>query len=341
MQVSAKESSGSIESLSPEDRGRIDAATRVADGENLKATNRDIAVAVPTAPPVAAGGNAPVQVAQMEADYRAKKADIPAVAANRITSYAYAPAKTLAKDEITSLVDDRQVHREASIGVAVDTLEASSEKVEETVKAAGGYIASNNLTTDTGGYKSAQLTVRVPVKEFDTILSTIGKLGDVQSKNVTGEDITEQVSDATSDEQVLVGEVTKVGKQIQEKRTDQKEVELRQLRLQLARTRARLGLLRKIATLSTINVSLTEKAKKAAAVTTDEPGWLHDLRETNKAATLAFQSAVRVPIVLIVWTLAFSPIWVPLILAYRWASIKSLARQAMSPATSDRMDTGS
>jgi hypothetical protein len=240
-------------------------------------------------------------------------------------------------DSDLALVDDRQVHREANIGVAVEALEASSDKIEEMVQAAGGYVASNYLTTDaTSGYKSAQLSVKVPVKEFDHILGAIGKLGDVQSKNVTGEDITQQVSDATSDEQVLTDEVSRASKQLQEqrmsdKRTGQKEEELRQLRLQLARTRARLGLLRKMAALSTIQISLTQKAKKAA-VTPEPPAWLRDLRETNKAAMLAFQSAVRVPIVLIVWTLAFSPIWVPLILAYRWASLKSLAQKAVSPS---------
>jgi hypothetical protein len=345
MKVAAKESSGPVEGLLQNERRQVDAvtATRVSDGDALKAANRDRSMAVPAAPPAVAASNAPVQVAQLQAEPRAKQteAPVPAAAANGITPYD-AATKTLAKDEETALVDDRQVHREASLGVAVDTLEASSDKVEEMVKAAGGYVASNNLTTDTNGYKSAQLTVRVPVKEFDAILSSISKLGDVQSKNVTGEDITEQVSDVTSDEQVLVDEVDKVGKQVQEqrmsdKRTDQKEAELRQLQLQLARTRARLGLLRKMAALSTINVSLTEKAKKAA-VAPDQPGWLHDLRETNRAAMVAFQSAVRVPIVMVVWILAFSPIWVPLILAYRWASIKSMARQALSPSNPGEMD---
>jgi hypothetical protein len=313
-------------------------AARAPGAVTLKAANRDLAIAAPAAPPAVASVNGPVQVAQMTAGERTRQVEAPAVGVNGVAQYP-AVTKTLAKDEETALVDDRQVHREASIGVAVEALEASSDKIVDTVKAAGGYVASNNLTTDAGGYKSAQLTVRVPVKEFDTILSSIGKLGDVQSKNVTGEDITEQVSDATSDEQVLVDEVGKVSKQVQaqtlsDKRVGQKEEELRQLRLQLARTRARLGLLRKMAALSTINVSLTEKAKKAAMVP-DQPGWLHDLRETNKAAMLAFQSAVRVPIVMVVWTLAFSPIWVPLILAYRWASIKSMARQALATSKSD------
>ena len=224
-------------------------------------------------------------------------------------------------------IEERQVHREASVGVKVDKLEDASDRVETMVKALGGYVASNNLSTDADGYKSADLVVKVPEKDFEKTLADIGKLGDIVSKNVTGEDITEQMSDATSDEQVLVDEVSKAETRLKnetmsEKRTGQKEEELRQMRIQLSRTRARLGLLRKMATLSTLNVSLTQKAKKAAAAPS-QPGWLTDLRETNRAASLAFQSAVRVPVVLFIWILAFSPLWIPLIIAYRYAALKT------------------
>ena len=231
---------------------------------------------------------------------------------------------------------ERQVHKEASLGVEVTGLEAVSERVEEMVKADGGFVASNELTTDADGYKSASLSVRIPTKDFETTLASFAKLGNVVSKNLSGEDITEKVSDANMTEQVLINDVREVETKIQrepmsEKRTGQKEAELRYLRIQLAQTRARLGLLKKMASLSTINLSLTEKAKRAAQ-TPPAPGFWTDLRDTNRAAASAFQSAVRVPVVLIIWVLAFSPLWVPLILAYRYAALKTMARAAVETA---------
>jgi hypothetical protein len=228
------------------------------------------------------------------------------------------------------LLAERQVHREASVGVAVPSVEQTDTQIVNLVEGAGGYIASNNLNTDESGYKYAELSVKVPVKEFDTILAEIAKTGDLRSKSISGEDITEKVSDATSDEQVLVDETTKLEERLKnsgmsEKRVAQTEEQIRETRLQLARTRARLGLLRKMATLSTIQVSLTEKAKKVAAKPEDS-GFLRDLHETNRTAMAAFQAAVRVPIVMIVWILAFSPLWIPLIIAYRWASLRNRAR---------------
>ena len=233
----------------------------------------------------------------------------------------------------TSDTDDgRKVHKNASLGlhVAAHGLQAASDKVEALVKSTGGYVASNNLTTDEQtGEKSADLTVRVPVQDFESVMSALSKMGDVVAKQVTGEDITDKTLTATTSEQVLLNEAKTTERKLEqqsmsEKRTGQKEAELRQIRMQLAQTRARLGMLRKMAALSTINVTLTEKPVKKAAVV-PASGFLSGMQETNRAAMQAFQTAVRVPLVLIVWILAFSPIWVPLILAYRWASLKTLA----------------
>jgi hypothetical protein len=223
-----------------------------------------------------------------------------------------------------AFIPERAVYKEASLGVAVDHIEAGSGKVEERVKVAGGFVVSNDLTTGADGYKSAELVVKVPVAQFDSVLADIAKMGEVRSKHLTGKDITEELSDATSDEQSLVNEVTALDKKIRnesmsERRTGQKEAELRAVRMQLARTRARLGLLRKMGELSTLNISLVEKAKKAAEAP-PKPGWMRDLAQTNQAALLAFQTAIRVPIVLLVWILAFSPLWAPLLIAYRVAA---------------------
>ncbi len=244
---------------------------------------------------------------------------------------------TASSDVSMEAEDGRQVHKEASLGlrVAPNGLQTASDKIEELVKSTGGFVASNNLTTDDAtGEKSADLAVRVPVKDFETVMASLAKMGNVVSKQITGEDITEKTTDATTAEQVLVNEATETARKLanqsmSERRTGQKEAELRQIRMQLAQTRARLGLLRRMGSLSTINISLTEKQvpKTPGTVTPKTGSFFNGMQETNKAAMQAFQTAVRVPIVLLIWVLAFSPIWVPLVIAYRWASLKSLANR--------------
>jgi len=127
---------------------------------------------------------------------------------------------------------------------------------------------------------------------------------------------------------VLVNEVAAAQARLKkmiasEKRVGQKEQELRQLKIQLAQTRARLGLLRRMAALSAITVQITEKPRAALKKPADNgSGFWVGMRDTNRAAGAAFQTAVRVPLVLVVWVLAFSPIWAPLLIAYRWAALR-------------------
>ncbi|MES2458940.1 MAG: DUF4349 domain-containing protein [Armatimonadota bacterium] len=237
--------------------------------------------------------------------------------------------KPSSQDVPLGLVTERQVHREGSVTVSVDKLEAASEKVEQAVKASGGFVASNNLNTDGSGYKSADLTVRVPVAQFDDMFKQFAALGNVTAKSISGEDITERMSDATQAEQVLRESAEATARKLRnnggsEKEIRYREADLRRVRIELAQTQARLGLLRKMARLATINVSLTEKAKKAAE-TPVKSGFLGDMSETNRMASAAFASAVRVPVVLIIWVLAFSPLWVPMTLLYRYASRRSAA----------------
>lgn len=265
----------------------------------------------------------PMQVAQAEQPQMLQQK------ADPWSTPAHAPAPTA---DAPATDDGRQVHKEGSITVAVDHLEAASDQVEQMVKAGGGYVAENNLNTDVGGYKAADLTVRVPVAQFEEMMKQIAQLGDVTAKSVSGEDITEKLSDANQATTVLADEVESSAAKLRgfsgpDKERRYREADLRQVKIQLAQEQARLGLLRKMARLATIQVSLTEKAKRAAMAPPPQSGFLADLRATNQAASAAFAAAIRVPVILVIWVLAFSPLWVPLVILYRYAAIKSLARQ--------------
>ncbi len=95
------------------------------------------------------------------------------------------------------------MHKEATIGVQVPNPEATSDTVETMVKETGGYVASNTLNTGDDGLKTAELTVKVPSRSLRHFLAQVAKLGNVQSKNISGEDITEKTSDADQTENVL------------------------------------------------------------------------------------------------------------------------------------------
>lgn len=216
----------------------------------------------------------------------------------------------------------RQVHKEASIGVQVPNPEATSDSVETMVKETGGYVASNTLSTGDDNLKSAELVVKVPVTQFETFLSQTAKLGNVQSKNISGEDITEKTSDADQEEGVLEDDVQKSEARLKALGSRAKwhdEQATRDLRIQLAQSRARLVLLKRMAALGTITVDLSQTPPKAPAAAPINGGFLTQTRTTTHDALQSLLNSANALLALVIWLLAYAPIWIPLLLIVRYA----------------------
>ena len=224
----------------------------------------------------------------------------------------------------------RQVHKEASIGVQVPNPETTSDTVATMVKEVGGFVAANNLSTGDDGLKSAEMTVKVPVTQFEPFLAQVAKLGSVQSKNITGEDITEKTSDANQAEGVLEDDVQKseAGLKAMGSRAKWRDQEAtREMRTQLAQARARLVLLKRLAALGTITVELTQtpKAVTPAPVT---GGFLNTLQATTHDALQSLVGSASALLALLIWLLAYSPLWVTLFFVGRYAQKVYRRREA-------------
>ena len=214
----------------------------------------------------------------------------------------------------------RQVHKEAALAVEVTDAEAKSDQVAQMVKGAGGFVASNTLTTGGDGTRRADLTVKVPVVQFEAVLGQIAKLGTVTAKNITGEDITEKTSDADQTEGVLEDDTRRADARLATlgKRAGWRDQQAAQdARIQLAQARARLVLLKKMAALSTLTISLTERPKPPAAPPVTS-GFLGGLGDTTRAATGSLLASAGALFALVIWTLAYAPLWLPLALIGRY-----------------------
>jgi hypothetical protein len=227
----------------------------------------------------------------------------------------------------------RQVHNEASIGVEVTNADAASESLETLVKGVGGYIAESSLSTNGDGKRSADISVKVPVDQFASVMTQIGKFGKVTAKSVSGEDITEQASDADQAEQIMEDEVRRTDAQLKargKRATWRDQEQARDLRIQLAQSRARLQLLKKMARLSDIEVTLSEKGKETPKVSST---FLTNLTASTGDATNSLASAFGRVLALVIWIIAYSPLWVPALLAYRWWARKQAKAETMSTSS--------
>ncbi len=215
----------------------------------------------------------------------------------------------------------RQVHKEASIGIQVPNPEATGDKINQMVQETGGYVAANNLSTDTDGLKSGELIVKVPEPQFETFLAAVAKLGVVVSKNVTGQDITEKTSDAHEAQDVEESDLTQAEARLKALGTHAKWEDTQNaedLRVQLAQTRARLKLLKRMAALGTLTIDLSQTPKAAAAPPVTN-GFTGSLKATTHDALQSLVGSAGALLALVIWLLAYAPLWVPLLLLGRYA----------------------
>lgn len=214
--------------------------------------------------------------------------------------------------------DSRQVHKEASIGVDVADPEAASDDVEGKVKAMGGYVETSSLSTGGDGRRTASMSVKVPVDQFETFMNQVSHLGTVTAKDVKSEDITEKASDARQRKGVLEDETAKAEARLKllgkKSKWDDAET-ARELRVQVAQARARLVLLNKLGELSDVEVTLTQKEKPAPPPTS---GFVSGMSDTTSSAFGSLLGAVSVLATMLIWILIYAPIWIPAGLVGRW-----------------------
>jgi hypothetical protein len=138
----------------------------------------------------------------------------------------------------------------AQMRMAVFEVEKSLGEVEALAKSLGGFLSHR---TDT------QITIRVPSAQFDDALKGIAGMGDVLTRNVQVEDVTEEYLDVTlrlkNARQVRerIAELLKNAKTVEE--SLQVERELNRLSGEIERLEGRLKYLRSKAQYSTITVT--------------------------------------------------------------------------------------
>ena len=65
-------------------------------------------------------------------------------------------------------------------------------------QALGGHVSGSSSSTDTEGLVQGQVTVRVPVRSFEDLLTAVGEAGDIVDRNVTSQDVSEEFTDLDS-----------------------------------------------------------------------------------------------------------------------------------------------
>lgn len=158
---------------------------------------------------------------------------------------------------------DRKIISTASLTIEVKSVQAAFDDVAKIVQANQGFISSSS-TYDTTGRKNGQMTVRVPQKNFYSSIEQVEALGTVKSKQISGQDVTEEWIDLGARLGNLNKQETRLA-EILKNATTVKDVleverELERVRGEIERLTGRMNYLNQSVEMSTIMVSASEPA---------------------------------------------------------------------------------
>lgn len=216
-------------------------------------------------------------------------------------------------------VAPNMIIRNGNVMIEVDSLELAIDAVRTLAATLGGYVG--NVSTSTGEYavRSATIEVKVPSARFDDALGGVAPLGKVEQSNTTAEDVGEEFVDVTArvanakrlEERIVNLLATRAGK-LEDVLAVERE--LARVREEIERYEGRLRFLRTRVAISTLSVTVHEKAP----LVSPNPG-------TNVIAE-AFRDMWRNFVGLVAWVISslgvVIPVAIALALAWRFLGRK-------------------
>ncbi len=226
------------------------------------------------------------------------RSDFPSAVGGMTQASPFSGAPAPMHDAVRLQGAPRSVLRSAVLAVDVENLDKSEKQMKQAIKDAGGYVdheEGDNLASET---PVLRLTIRVPEKTFDDVLTGFEALGHRTQKSISASDLTEQILDAEA--------------QLQAEK--QAPIDGARLPERIKQLEAERDTLAARAAMSTIDLTLQQKPN-AGLATAASASWGSD---TWNAALSSSLNAFRVVGAVAIWLLAYSPIWAPICIGSLW-----------------------
>lgn len=89
----------------------------------------------------------------------------------------------------------RKIIKRAQISIKVKSFLETFDSLQGMVESEGGFIADSSSYKSDLGNMSGEISIRIPPENFESLIKKIETLGDVESKSISGEDITKKYYD--------------------------------------------------------------------------------------------------------------------------------------------------
>jgi len=90
---------------------------------------------------------------------------------------------------------DRKLILRGRMGIEVSSFDAASTEVAGIAEGAGGFVSGSNSYVTSTGRRRGSITLRVPEEGFFGVVEGLEGIGEVESKSVSSEDVTEEFID--------------------------------------------------------------------------------------------------------------------------------------------------
>ena len=212
----------------------------------------------------------------------------------------------------SSLPENRKFIIDMNISAETEDLEASLEAVDQRLAAAGGYMEDQSIRNGSASsarrYRSANMTLRIPVDQLDAFMETLGGLVNVVTSSRSTTDVTLQYVDTESRITALKTEQTRLLELLAkaENMSDLLEIEerLTEVRYELEQYSSQLRLLDNQIDYATVYLSLSEvkeytPVEEKTRLETIRDGFLTSLKDLGEGI-LDFISAILIDLPYIV-----------------------------------------
>ena len=312
-----------------------------SDSDETSASRDDSSMTF-TEPGIATGGgSASAPGAQMAAD-----GDFAGPKTESTSNGGMMPGEAGAPAPIADVLG-RQVIRNGSVDLIVESVDEAFEEVRGVVEQAGGYLASSSFS-GRDEFQRARMTVRIPAEKFDQVVADLRNLAvEVDSVSTSSQDVTEEFTDLQASLRnlraietqylTLLGEADNIGDilQVQDR--------LNGVRYELERVQGRLNLIENQTSLATLEIALFPES---APMTEEEPtGFRADVEEAWESSVDFVTAAGTGIVVALVWSWWLIPfVLIGALLARRYAGrmpMRSPRGQRDTDASDDapRVDT--
>ncbi|MBP1908101.1 DUF4349 domain-containing protein [Methanolobus bombayensis] len=165
----------------------------------------------------------------------------------------------------SSVSVDRKTITTVDMTIKVSDASEGIDEISKMAVASGGYVSSSSIHDsyyDSIEAKEGYITVRVPESEYSSFLEDVGELGEVTSKSVNAQDVTEEYIDVSARldnlerQESRLQEILNMTETVEDVLAVEKELE--RVRGEIESLTGRLNYLDDRVEFSTINIRVTE-----------------------------------------------------------------------------------